>query len=150
MMRTPKLIFAAVALSLGGCSSLGGDEGFGSDYYSLARVRPVTVGNGSMVVTPPRPWNRARRQLFIFGEDQRWVEDWTLNGPYLDGISFVTALPSNRSFIRQRRDEDRQVPNFRADMTAPEIAAMIESLYRVRGGAVDFKTLSLQPRMFLG
>jgi hypothetical protein len=150
MMRTPKLFFAAVALSLGGCSSLGGDEGFGSDYYSLARVRPVTVGNGSMVVTPPRPWNRARRQLFIFGEDQRWVEDWTLNGPYLDGISFVTALPSNRSFIRQRRTEDRQVPNFRADMTAPEIAAMIESLYRVRGGAVDFKTLSLQPRMFLG
>jgi hypothetical protein len=26
---------------------------------------------------------------------------------------------------------------------------MIESLYRVRGGSVDFKTLSLQPRPFL-
>jgi hypothetical protein len=35
-------------------------------------------------------------------------------------------------------------------MTPPEIAAMLESLFRVRGGAVDFKTLSLQPRPFLG
>ena len=35
-------------------------------------------------------------------------------------------------------------------MTAPEITAMLESLYRVRGGSVDFRTLSLQPRQFLG
>jgi hypothetical protein len=35
-------------------------------------------------------------------------------------------------------------------MTPPEIAAMLESLFRVRGGAVDFRTLSLQPRPFLG
>ena len=27
---------------------------------------------------------------------------------------------------------------------------MLESLYRVKGGAVDLKTLSLQPRAFLG
>jgi hypothetical protein len=35
-------------------------------------------------------------------------------------------------------------------MTPPEIAAMLESLYRVRGGAVEFRTLSLSPRPFLG
>jgi hypothetical protein len=35
-------------------------------------------------------------------------------------------------------------------MTPPEIAAMLESLYRVRGGTVDFHTLSIQPRQFLG
>jgi hypothetical protein len=52
--------------------------------------------------------------------------------------------------VRQRRTTDQQVPKFRADMTPPEIAAMLESLYRVRGGAVDFRTLSLQPRPFLG
>ncbi len=150
MMPTPKLIIAATALALGGCSSLGeGGEGFGSEYYSLARVRPVQVGNGSLIVTPPRPWNRSRRQLF-FSDDQRWVEDWTLNGPYLDGISFVTGLPNNRSFLRQRRSDERQVPNFRSDMTAPEVAAMIETLFRVRGGAIDFRTQSLQPRPFLG
>ena len=42
------------------------------------------------------------------------------------------------------------MPKFRSDMTAPEIAAMLESLYPGRGGAVDFRTSSLQPRPFLG
>jgi hypothetical protein len=147
MMRTPKLILAATALALAGCSSTGGG-GFGSDYYSLVRVRSVQVGDGAMAVTPPRPWNRTRR-LFLF-EDIRQVEDWTLNGPLLDGMTFVTGLKSGRYLIRQRRTEDRQVPKFRSDMTAPEITAMLESLYRVRGGSVDFRTTSLQPRRFLG
>jgi hypothetical protein len=35
-------------------------------------------------------------------------------------------------------------------MTPPEIAGIIESFFRVRGGAVDFRTLSIQPRPFLG
>jgi hypothetical protein len=149
MMRSPKLIVAALALALAGCSSLGGaGEGFGSQYYSLVRVRSVQVGDGSMAVTPPRPWNRTRK-LFLF-DDVRWVEDWTLNGPLLDGMSFIAGLPSGKYLIRQRRTEDRQVPRFRSDMTAPEVTAMLESLYRVRGGSIDFRTTALQPRPFLG
>src|SRR3712207_5023869 len=123
MMRMPKLFLAALALGLGGCSSVGGGEGFGSDYYSLVRVRSVRVGDGPLAVTPPRPWNRTRRTFFF--DDFRHVEDWTLNGPLLDGISFVSGLPHKRELVRQRRTEDRQVPKFRSDMTAPEIASMI-------------------------
>jgi hypothetical protein len=149
MMRMPRLTLAALALALCGCSSLGGaGEGFGSPYYSLVRVREARVGDGSLAVTPPRPWNRTRA-LFLF-DDVRWVEDWTLNGPLLDGMSFVSGLPNGKYLIRQRRTEDRQVPKFTSDMTAPEITAMLESLYRVRGGSVDFRTTSLQPRPFLG
>ena len=147
MMCTPKLILAASAMALAGCSSTGGG-GFGSDYYSLVRVRSIQVGDGAMAVTAPRPWNRTRR-LFLF-EDIRQVEDWTLNGPLLDGMTFVTGLKGGRYLIRQRRTEDRQVPKFRSDMSAPEITSMLESLYRVRGGSVDFRTTSLQPRQFLG
>ena len=143
-----KLALAALALTLQGCSSFGAGEGFGSDYYSLVRVGSRQVGDGSMTVTAPRPWNRTRK-LFIF-DDVRWVEDWTLNGPLLDGMSFVAGLPSGKYLIRQRRTEDRQVPRFRSDMSAPEITAMLESLYRVRGGAIDFRTTSLKPRSFLG
>jgi hypothetical protein len=136
----------AVALALSACSSLGG-EGYGFSDYSLVRVRRVSVGDGSLVVTPPRPWNRHRP---VFFEDRKEVEDWTQNGPYLDGITFVTGLRSGKSLIRQRRSASEQVPAFRYNMTPPEIAAMIESLYRVKGGAVDFRMLSLQPRPFLG
>jgi hypothetical protein len=139
-------ILAATALALSACSTVGG-EGFGYSDYSLVRAARKPVGDGSMVVTAPRPWNRHRP---IFFEDVRQVEDWTQNGPLLDGISFVTGLKDRKSLIRQRRTASQQVPLFRSNMTAPEVAAMIESLYRVRGGSVDFRTLSLQPRPFLG
>ena len=145
MNRISKLGLAASALALGACSSVG-SEGVGYSAYSAVPVKRVTVGDGSMVVSAPRPWNRHRP---IFFEDIRQVEDWTLNGPILDGISFVTGLKDGKSLIRQRRTANQQVPVFRSNMTAPEVAAMIESLYRVRGGSVDFKTLSLQPRPFL-
>ena len=144
MKKLATTIMAAAALC--GCSSLGAGESGLSD-YALVRVKRVSVGDGSMNVMPPQPYNRHRGQLF---EDIREVEDWTLNGPILDSMSFVTGVKSGHTLIRQRRKADQQVPNFRSDMTPPEIAAMIESLYRVRGGAVDFKTLSLKPRPFLG
>lgn len=144
MIRAVALLAAAAALS--GCASFGaGDYGFGD--YSLVRAERVSVGDGSMWVTAPRPWNRHRAILF---EDIRQVEDWTQNGPLLDGMSFVTGLKDGKSLVRQRKSASQQVPLFRSNMTPPEIAAMIESLYRVRGGTVDFRTLSLKPRAFLG
>ena len=139
------LLLGAGAVSA--CSSLGAGEGYGfSDYYAV-NVHRVSVGNGNLSVVPPRPWNRHRAMLF---EDIPAVEDWTLNGPLLDGITFITGLRDGKSMIRQRRTADQQVPVFRANMTALEIAAMLETLYRVRGGTVDFRTLSIQPRQFLG
>ena len=138
------LLIGACALSA--CSSLGG-EGYGfSDYYAV-NVHRVRVGNGNITVVPPRPWNRQRAFSF---EDIPAVEDWTLNGPLLDGVTFITGLRNGKSMVRQRRTADQQVPVFRSNMTPPEIAAMLESLYRVRGGTIDFRTLSIQPRQFLG
>jgi len=147
MNRLTKLVLAAVSVpALGACSSIGtGEYGFSS--YALVGVRRVNVGDGSLTVTPPRPYNRHRSFLWSDVQD---VEDWTQNGPYLDGISFVSGLKSGRYLIRQSKRADQQVPKFRSDMTPPEIVAMLESLYRVKGGAVEFHTLSLQPRPFLG
>jgi hypothetical protein len=145
-MSTRRLFLVAATAALSACSSLGGGD-YGFSEYSLVRAQRVSVGDGSMLVTAPRPWNRHRP---IFFEDVRQVEDWTLNGPLLDGMSFVTGLQNGKSLIRQRKSANQQVPLFRSNMTPPEIAAMIESLYRVRGGSVDFRTLSLKPRQFLG
>jgi len=141
------LALLASAAGLSACSSVGSGEYGGFSDYALVRVARVNVGDGQMSVVAPRNYNRHRRILF---SDVRDVEDWTLNGPLLDGISFVSGMNNNRELIRQRRTANQQVPRFRSDMTPPEIAAMLESLYRVKGGAVDLKTLSLQPRPFLG
>lgn len=146
MKRRILIALLIASCGLGGCSTLGGD-GFGFSDYAAVNVRRVKVGNGNMTVMPARPWNRHRPQLFA---EVAAVEDWTQNGPLLDDVTFITGLRSGRSMIRQRRTADQQVPNFRADMTPPEIAAMLESLYRVRGGSVDFRTLSIEPHPFLG
>src|SRR4029453_15402690 len=136
----PAFAVLVASASLIACSSIGGGE-YGLSDYALVRGHRVNVGDGSLSVAPPaRPVNRHRAFLF---EDVRDVEDWTLNGPILDGMSFVSGLKSGAYLIRQRKSADQQVPKFRSDMTPPEITAMLESLYRVKGGAVDFRTLSL-------
>lgn len=144
-MRKAILVAAMLAMPLSACTSLGGG-GLGN-YYTLVQPRTVKVGNGAMEVTPPREWNRQRR---IFFDDVQWVDDWTLNGPLLDNMTFVTGLPHGRYLVRTNRRDARQIARFHSDMTAPEVQAMLESVYRVRGGAVDFRTLSLQPRQFAG
>ena len=141
------LLILAAAVSLSACASSVGGGTFGYSGYSLVRVKEVRVGDDSMAVTPPREWNKISGSLFV---DIHAVEDWTQNGPYLDGMSFVTGLKDGKALVYQRSRDDRQVPKFRSNMTPPEIAAMIESLFRVRGGAVDFKTVSLAPRPFMG
>lgn len=146
MKRRTLVALTAAACALTGCSSIGGGE-YGYSDYAPVNVRRVSVGDGSMSVVPPRPWNRRRDVLF---DDVRSVELWTLDGPLLDGITFISGLRSGHFMVRQSHRADQQVPKFRADMPPPEIAAMLESLYRVQGGAVDFHTLSIKPRPFLG
>lgn len=146
MRGIKSLTLLVPVMALTACASVGGD-GFGSGRYTLVRVTETKVGNDSMAVTPPREWNKISSSLFV---DIHAVEDWTQNGPYLDGISFVTGLKDGKALVYQRSRDDRQVPKFRSNMTPLEITAMIESLFRVRAGAVDFKTVGLSPRPFMG
>jgi hypothetical protein len=131
--------FAALAL-LAGCAS----GSFGT--YRLIEPRSVSVARNSMTVTPSVRWNRVPRGFHDISRE----ENWTLNGPLLDSVSFIGALENGKKIVQQRRKADRKVPNFRADMSPPEIAAMIESLYRIRAGASTFTITNLSPRPFLG
>ena len=142
------IILTTAAAALTGCASGLGGGGFGYGGYSLIRARSVPVGDGSVVVTPTREWNRVSATWSI--DDIRAVEDWTLNGSSLDSLSFVTGLKGGRYIIRQSKRAAQQVPKFRSDMTAPEVTAMLESFYRVKAGTVDFKTIGLSPRQFMG
>lgn len=133
-------------LLLAGCAG-GPGAGAGYGYYSLIEPgRPEDVARGTMIVTPTVPWNRARRTSFDISRE----ENWTLNGPLLDNLSFIGGLPSGKAIVRQRRRAERQVPRFRSDMSPSEIASMIETFYRVRAGSVRFEMTGLQPRAFLG
>jgi hypothetical protein len=102
LLTTLGLFASAAALSA--CGTLGTGE-YGYSAYGLVRVARVNVGDGNMSVVAPRPYNRHRRILF---SDVRDVEDWTLNGPILDGISFVSGMKNNRELIRQPRRRSRR------------------------------------------
>ena len=118
----------------------------GSGYYTLVRPQPQEVARDSMVVTPTIAWNRARRTTYDISRE----ENWTLNGPLLDSLTFIGGLEPGKTVVRQRRREERQVPLYRADMSPPEIASVIESFYRIRAGSVRFEMTGLRPRTFLG
>lgn len=145
----PKFLFALAAASalLAGCAAGGGGYGgYGFNAYRLVEPREREVVGG-MRVTPAMRWNRAPRTL----NDISREENWTMHGVTLDGLTFVGGLNDGNELVRwQRRTDIRQVPRFRADMTPPEIASMIESYYRIRAGSVSFEMTGLQPRTFLG
>jgi hypothetical protein len=144
-LKTILAPLAALAL-LSGCA--GGSGGYGGlgRYFQLIQPQPVSVARGSMTVTPTVQWNRMPRTQYDISRE----ENWTLNGPFLDGLSFIGGLQSGSRITVQRRRDDQQVPYFRADMMPQEIASMIESFYRIRGGSLSFEMTGLQPRTFLG
>ena len=137
-----KLFAPLAALSL--LSACAGGAGFG--YYGLVRPATQKVARDAMVVTPGVEWNRVPRATYDISRET----NWTLNGPLLDSLTFIGALPDGNRIVRQRRKADRKVPNFRADMAPPEIVAMIESFYRIRAGSTVFNMTNLAPRQFLG
>ncbi len=133
----------AAAALLGGCA--GGGAGL-FNRYTLVEPRVEGVARDSMSVTPSMRWNRAPRGPHDIDRE----ENWTLNGPLLDGVTFIGALEDDKRIVQQRRKADRKVPHVRADMTPQDIASMLESFFRIRAGSTRFEMTGLQPRDFLG
>lgn len=142
---TKRALAALASLSLlSACAGAGGGGLF--NQYTLVEPEAERVARNSMVVVPTLRWNKAPRGPHDISRE----ENWTLNGPLLDGITFIGALENNKRIVEQRRKADRKVPNFRSDMTPQDIASMIESFYRIRAGSSRFEMTGLQPRNFLG
>jgi hypothetical protein len=132
-MKTPLLLLAA--FSLAGCMP----------NYLLVEPGPSAVGDGTLAVTPTSAWN----SMPVAMQQPPWEESWTLNGPLLETVGFVSGLPDGKSLLRQRKKADAQVPVFRADMTPADLVSMIESSYRV-GGITVFNVDSVDTTPFLG
>jgi hypothetical protein len=148
-MRSHKLLAPMIALALftGAATEASAQFGLsGLNYFQLIRPRPHGVAGSAMTVVPTIEWNRIPRGRYDIPRE----ENWTLNGPFLDGITFIGGVENDKRIVEQRRKDDRKVPNFRSDMTPQEIADMIESFFLIRGGSVEFETTGLRPRTFMG
>jgi hypothetical protein len=113
--------------------------------YTLVPASTTKVAKASMIVTPSMSWNK---NGFVRGIAQE--EYWTQNGPLLDAIRFVGALPAGQAITKQKPKDDRKVPVFRQDMTPQDLVSMIESYYRIEGGATTYEATNVSPRVFLG
>jgi hypothetical protein len=130
------IVLVVISLALAGC--VGG--------YQLVSPAPVSVAKSSMNVRPSIAWNKAPGTPFDIAQE----ENWTQNGPLLDSITFIGALPSGQAIAKQRKKDDRKVPVFRADMTPQDLVSMIESYYRIKLGATIFESTSVKPATFVG
>jgi hypothetical protein len=113
-------------------------------------TRPVTadqtsVASGRMTVKPGSNWKRVRTNL----NAAPWEEVWTWNGPQIDRMALLGGLPDGKAIDLQDQTADQQVPVFRADMTALDLASMLEVSYRLKGVSM-FKVESVEPVDFLG
>ena len=114
--------------------------------YTLVTAAPQKVASNTLHVTPGVTWNRAPKSPL----DVRWQENWTENGALLDSISFIGGVPDGQAIAKQRPKADHQVPAFRANMTAPDLVAMVESYYRITAGAAVFEAGEVTPVTFIG
>jgi len=114
--------------------------------YTLVSPTRVRVAHGAMAVSPTKAWNKSPPTPYDISQE----ENWTQNGPLLDSIGFIAALPDGAAIARQRPKDDRKVPVFRASMTPQDLVSMIESFYRIKAGAAVFETTSVVPTTFLG
>jgi hypothetical protein len=145
MMKKQLAAVLASVLALSACGAGTGGGYGGISAYRLVEPGPKRVARERMQVTPGIPWNRAPRSP----QEITREENWTLNGPHLDNLTFIGGVKSGEPLVRnQRRSDWRQVPNFRADMPPTDIIGIVETFYRVRGGSVSFETKAVQPRDF--
>lgn len=112
--------------------------------YTLVKPGLAAVGDGSLSVMARSPWNAVPATAAPV-----WEDSWTLNGPLLETVVFVSGMPEGKSLVKQRRKADAQVAVFRADMSPADLVSMIETAYRV-GGVTVYEVDSVEPVPFLG
>ncbi len=114
--------------------------------YKLVSPNTQVVGGKNFSVDTSRAWNKLPKSRL----DIKQEENWTLNGPNLDIVTFIGGVESGNAIAKQRKKNDRQIPVFKSNMSPPELVSMMDSFYRVRVGATVFNTTNIEPGTFLG
>ena len=113
--------------------------------YALVKPDPTPVAGRKLEVHPTTPWNKMPSRYY----QARWEELWTKNGPLLDTVTFISAMPEGKALVPYESHERRQAPAFRVGMSPDDLVSMIEGSYRVKGVDV-FEVTLVEPTTFLG
>jgi hypothetical protein len=95
-------------------------------HYTLVQPQRRTVGD-LYTVEPQRAWNRS-----LEGK----VEVWTVDGPLLEAVRFISGLEDGQTLI-DVGGKDPKMPRFRAHMTATEVLEFFVGSVRSIAGDTD-------------
>src|SRR5262245_27928936 len=107
-MKLRFLLASLTLVALAGCVPM----------YTLVPAGPEHVATSAFTVQPSSAWNRMPKNA----SQTKYEEVWTKNGPLLETVAFIGALPEGQSVIVQNKKEEKIAPLFRADMTPQDLA----------------------------
>ena len=107
-------------------------------HIKMIEPKPQEIGKAYQV-NPTKQWNGLNKTSF-----QTVAEQWTKDGPLLNGISFWHNISNDDALFEERGVE---YPKFREDMRATEVMEFFVSS-AAKTGAVDFETSNLRPAKF--
>ncbi|HUQ10736.1 MAG TPA: M48 family metalloprotease [Steroidobacteraceae bacterium] len=104
-----------------------------------------SVAGDRITVKPGPEWKRLHAGV----DEAPWEEWWTWHGPQVDRMALLDGLPDGEAIMVREKTADPHAPVFRADMTAQDLASLLEVSYRLRGVTV-FNIESVEAVDFLG
>lgn len=103
----------------------------------------VKVAKSDMTVVPERDWNRLSRRP---GKN---AENWTLDGPQLNDVTFFGGIAPGKSLIKERNKKRDPLPKFTKETLLIEVPELLEGTYRTYKKLAAFEILSIEPTHFL-
>ncbi len=104
---------------------------------------PVAVARSTMTVTPDQAWNKGARP-------GRLSEAWTLDGVAINELTFYGGIFDGKALFREVDKVNAPLPKFSKTMLLPDIAALLETSYRVALGTPLMQIESIEPAPFAG
>lgn len=115
----PMILLLIVLLFIGGCT-----------HYTAVPAERRAIG-GLYSVKSNVPWSQA---------DEGGIQVWTIDGPLLEALRFVTLKDGDTLF--PATDKDAKLPRFRAHMTPNEVAEFFAASLKSVSGGVDTHQLA--------
>lgn len=115
----PKILFLTVLLFIGGCT-----------HYTAVPAERRAIGD-LYSVKSNITWSQA---------DEGGIQVWTIDGPLLEALRFVTLKDGDTLF--PAADKDDKLPRFRAHMTPNEVVEFFAASLKSVSGGVDTHQLA--------
>ena len=139
MMRLGGFLVALLAPALAACVN-----------YALVDPGRTTV-RGELSVASTIAWNKQRKIMLPDDEivlSNPAVEVWTQDGTEVDQLVFYVGVEDGEPLMRGRISRD--LPRFRRDMSASEVAELFEATLVGGLGAIGLERRELKPARFAG